>query len=123
MSTPRIKAHEAVPRRAGRVLALIVSTPFAAHSWTHPESRALVLVLGAILLWTLDVLPDFVVALGLIAAWNIAAVGPSAASLSGFASPVCAHDQVRAFSLLYVALSLAGLVVSIPVWRWLGLLA
>src|SRR6267142_6078326 len=40
------------------------------------------------LCWTLDVLPDYVVALGVIVFWNIAAIGPSAASLSGFASPV-----------------------------------
>ena len=40
------------------------------------------------LCWTLDVLPDYVVALGVIVVWNVAAIGPSDASLSGFASPV-----------------------------------
>jgi di/tricarboxylate transporter len=40
------------------------------------------------LCWTLDVLPDYVVALGVIVVWNVAAIGPSAPSLSGFASPV-----------------------------------
>jgi len=40
------------------------------------------------LCWTLDVLPDYVVALGVIVFWNVAAIGPSAPSLSGFASPV-----------------------------------
>ena len=34
-----------------------------------------------------------------------------------------AHDQVRAFSVAYVFLSLCGLLVSIPVWRFLGLLS
>ena len=32
-----------------------------------------------------------------------------------------AHEQVRAFSVVYVLLSLCGLLVSIPVWRLLGL--
>lgn len=32
-----------------------------------------------------------------------------------------AHEQVRAFSAVYVLLSLCGLLVSIPVWRLLGL--
>jgi hypothetical protein len=33
-----------------------------------------------------------------------------------------AHDQVRVFSVAYVLLSLCGLLVSIPLWRLLGLL-
>ena len=33
------------------------------------------------------------------------------------------HEQVRAFSVVYVLLSLCGLLVSIPVWRLLGLLS
>ena len=45
-------------------------------------------MLAAMLCWTLDVLPDYVVALGVIVVWNVAAIGPSAPSLSGFASPV-----------------------------------
>ena len=40
------------------------------------------------LCWTLDVLPDYVVALGVLVVWNVTAIGPSAPSLSGFASPV-----------------------------------
>jgi di/tricarboxylate transporter len=61
---------------------------FAAHFWATPESRGSVLLIAAILCWMLDVLPDYVVALGVIVVWNVAAIGPSAASLSGFASPV-----------------------------------
>lgn len=38
----------------------------------------------AIVLWGLDVLPGFVVGLGLLVAWNLTGVGASAASLSGF---------------------------------------
>jgi di/tricarboxylate transporter len=41
-----------------------------------------------VLCWTLDVLPDYVVALGVLVVWNVTAIGPSAPSLSGFASPV-----------------------------------
>jgi di/tricarboxylate transporter len=61
---------------------------FAAHFWATPETRGSVLLIAAILCWTLDVLPDYVVALGVVVVWNVAAIGPSAPSLSGFASPV-----------------------------------
>ena len=61
---------------------------FAAHFWVTPETRGSVLLIAAILCWTLDVLPDYVVALGVVVVWNVAAIGPSAPSLSGFASPV-----------------------------------
>jgi len=73
---------------AGRLLAMASIAALAAHFWVRPESRGSVLLIGAILCWTLDVLPDYVVALGVIVVWNIFAIGPSAASLSGFASPV-----------------------------------
>ncbi len=62
--------------------------PYAADFWATPESRGSVLLIAAMLCWTLDVLPDYVVALGVIVVWNVAAIGPSAPSLSGFASPV-----------------------------------
>jgi len=62
--------------------------PHAADFWATPESRGSVLLIAAMLCWTLDVLPDYVVALGVIVVWNVAAIGPSAPSLSGFASPV-----------------------------------
>jgi di/tricarboxylate transporter len=61
---------------------------FAAHFWATPETRGSVLLIAAILCWALDVLPDYVVALGVIVVWNVAAIGPSAPSLSGFASPI-----------------------------------
>ncbi len=67
---------------------MISIAPFAAHVWATPQSRGSVLLIAALLCWTLDVLPDYVVALGVIVVWNVAAIGPSAASLSGFASPV-----------------------------------
>ena len=34
-----------------------------------------------------------------------------------------AHEQVRPFSVVYVLLTLSGLLISIPVWRLLGLLS
>ena len=73
---------------AARVLAVIATAAVAAYFWTQPEARGAVLLIGAVLFWTLDVLPDYVVALGVIVVWNVAGIGPSAASLSGFASPV-----------------------------------
>ena len=87
VSLPRI-ADRLSTRHAARLLAVASIAPLVAYFWARPESRGSVLLIGAILCWTLDVLPDYVVALGVIVVWNIAAIGPSAASLSGFASPV-----------------------------------
>jgi len=96
-STPQIAARTApLPRIAdrlsathgARLLAVVSIAPLVAYFWANPESRGSVLLIGAILFWALDVLPDYVVALAVIVVWNIAAIGPSAASLSGFASPV-----------------------------------
>jgi len=84
---PRIGDRlRAVP--AARLLAIVALMPFAAHFWATPEARGAVLLVAAMVCWTLDVVPDYVVALGVIVVWNVAAIGPSAASLSGFASPV-----------------------------------
>lgn len=74
--------------QVARVLALVATAALAAHFWETPESRAPVLMIAATVLWALDVVPDYVVALGVVVVWNIGKVGPSAASLSGFASPV-----------------------------------
>ena len=74
--------------RVARTVAVVGIAAVAAHFWPNPDARGAVLLLGAVLFWTLDVLPDYVVALGVIVVWNVAGIGPSAASLSGFASPV-----------------------------------
>ena len=87
VSLPRI-ADRPSTRHAARLLAVASIAPLVAYFWARPESRGSVLLIGADLCWTLDVLPDYIVALGVIVVWNIAAIGPSAASLSGFASPV-----------------------------------
>jgi divalent anion:Na+ symporter, DASS family len=73
---------------AARLLLVLATAPIAAYFWARPESRGSVLLIAAMLCWTLDVLPDYVVALGVVVVWNVAAIGPSAPSLSGFASPV-----------------------------------
>ncbi len=80
MSSPASKAL--------RLLAVVLNALLAAHFWAHPASPGSVLLIGAVLFWALDVLPDYVVALGPVAVWNLASIGPSAAILSGFASPV-----------------------------------
>ena len=41
-------------------------TPLAADFWATPELRGSLLLIAATLCWTLDVLPDYVVALGVI---------------------------------------------------------
>ena len=97
MSTTRIEARTApLPRIAdrqsamhwARLFAVVSTAPLVAYFWAYPESRGSVLLIGATLFWALDVIPDYAVALGVIVVWNIAAIGPSAASFSGFASPV-----------------------------------
>lgn len=72
---------------AGRLLLAAASVPVAVHFWAVPEARGSVLLIAAMLWWSLDLVPDYVVALGVIVVWNVAAIGPSAPSLSGFASP------------------------------------
>ena len=71
-----------------RVLLVVSAVPIAAHFWSVPDARGPVLLSAATLCWMLDFVPDYVVALGLLVVWNVAAIGPSAQSLSGFASPV-----------------------------------
>lgn len=71
-----------------RLLAAAVIASFGAQFWSAPESRGVLLLIAAMLCWILDVVPDYVVALGVVVVWNVAGIGPSAPSLSGFASPV-----------------------------------
>jgi di/tricarboxylate transporter len=90
MSTTHLATPPAAAGAAplARMLALLPLGPLAAYFWVEPQARGAVLLVGAILFWTLDVLPDYVVALGVIVVWNMAGIGPSGPSLSGFASPV-----------------------------------
>jgi di/tricarboxylate transporter len=84
-------ARAAARPRIATLARLVVAgaaLPVGAHLWATPEWRGAVLLLAAVLCWTLDVVPDYVVALGVLVVWNAAGIGPSAASLSGFASPV-----------------------------------
>jgi hypothetical protein len=41
---------------------------------------------------------------------------------SGSQGRLFGHDQIRGFSIAFMVLSLCGVLVSIPVWRFLGLL-
>jgi len=90
MSTTHLGTPPAAAGAAplARMLALLPLGPLAAYFWVQPQARGAVLLVGAILFWAFDVLPDYVVALGVIVIWNIAGIGPSGPSLSGFASPV-----------------------------------
>ncbi|HKW95479.1 MAG TPA: SLC13 family permease [Methylomirabilota bacterium] len=71
-----------------KLLLAAAIAPVVAHLWATSESRGAILLVAAALCWTLDVVPDHVVALGVIVVWNVAALGPSGPSISGFASPV-----------------------------------
>ncbi len=72
-------------------------------------------------------LHPWVVAFVVLSAANLWSVPYQFASYLAFWSAsdgyLFAHDQVRAFSIAYVLLSLCGLLVSIPVWRMLGFLS
>jgi di/tricarboxylate transporter len=84
-------SHSAAWPRASlalRFLAAAVSASFVAQFWAEPASRGWLLLIAATLCWIADVVPDYVVALGMVVVWNVAGIGPSAASLSGFSSPV-----------------------------------
>jgi hypothetical protein len=77
-----------------RLLAIGAIAPLAAHFWMTPESRGILLLIAALLCWTLDVIPDYVVALGVIVVWNVAGVGPSEiwaarAFFNDWPSPCC----------------------------------
>jgi DASS family divalent anion:Na+ symporter len=69
----------------------------------------------------------WVIAFVVLSAANLWSVPYQFASYLAFWSAsdgyLFAHDQVRTFSVVYVLLSLCGLLVSIPVWRRLGLLS
>ncbi len=71
-------------------------------------------------------LHSWVVAFVVLSAANLWSVPYQFAAYLAFWSAsegyLFAHDQVRAFSVAYVLLSLCGLLVSIPVWRLLGFL-
>jgi DASS family divalent anion:Na+ symporter len=72
-------------------------------------------------------LHPWVVAFVVLSAANLWSVPYQFASYLAFWSAsdgyLFGHDQVRAFSIAYVLLSLCGILVSIPFWRLLGLLS
>lgn len=86
---PRSSATVAARPAAGllRFAGWLALAALATAMWQEPAWRAPLVLGAALLAWALDLLPDFVVGLGLIVAWNVSGAGPAAASLAGFASP------------------------------------
>lgn len=80
---------EAVRRVALAVVVglLTIAWWLPAPVWSTPTWRTGLLLVGAVSAWALAVLPDFVVALGLLTLYNMTHVGAAKVSLSGFASP------------------------------------
>jgi DASS family divalent anion:Na+ symporter len=130
------------PRRRPRAwrlagAALAVAVPVAL--WAVPPPNGLspagwhvcVLLLGAAIAWLFEPVPDFVVALLLVAAWGIAGLAPLALSFSGFASSnwlvalaalALAVAMVRSGLLLRLALRLIRIFPSTHAGNVLALL-
>jgi DASS family divalent anion:Na+ symporter len=122
-------------RLAGAILAVVV--PFAL--WAVPPPNGLgsagwhtgLLLLGAAIAWLFEPVPDFLVALLLVAAWGIAGVAPLTLSFSGFASSnwlvalsalALAVAMVRSGLLLRLALRLIRIFPSTHAGNVLALL-
>src|SRR5262249_28935280 len=69
---------------AGAALGVLFGTPMPGPA---PEGRQmLALLAAAVVLWALDVVPDYVVGLGMMLAWIVLGIVPSEVALSGFTS-------------------------------------
>lgn len=100
-----------VSRNARSIAGVICGVAWllvAAREWSDPSLRAMVLIVSAVAAWALDLLPDYVVALGLVAAWNLTHAGPTAASVSGFVSP--SWFMLVGILVLAAALARSGLL-------------
>lgn len=73
--------------RWGLVPAFALAWWLLTPMWPAPAGHAALLLAAAVAAWALELLPDFVVALTFVAIYNVAGLGPSSVSLSGFASP------------------------------------
>jgi DASS family divalent anion:Na+ symporter len=119
---PPVRRRPFGRRLTGGILAVAVPLVL----WWLPPPTGLspggwhvtVLLLGAALAWLLEPVPDFLVALLLVAAWGITAGIPLALSFSGFVSPnwiismaalALAVAMVRSGLLLRIALRLIGI--------------
>lgn len=73
--------------RAARPLALLGAWLLLVALAPDPMSRAALMIAAAFLAWSLDLVPDFVVALALIVTWHLVEPGAAMRTISGFASP------------------------------------
>jgi DASS family divalent anion:Na+ symporter len=105
-----------LPRRAAparhRFLGGIAAVGVPAVLWIAPPPGGLttagwhtgLIVLGAVLAWLAEPVPDFVAALAMVAAWGVAGLVPLPRALAGFTSP--------SFAIALSALGLAAAMVS-----------
>ena len=105
----RAKARSSWRRRAaGAVAALAVP----AVLWLLPSPggletagwHVLLVLVGAAIAWTLDVVPDFAVAIGMATAWGLLGLAPAAVAFSGFTST----SWLLALGVLAIAAAMAS---------------
>jgi DASS family divalent anion:Na+ symporter len=95
-----------------RVVAAAISIGLPAALWLLPPPAGLtatgwhiaVVMVGAAIAWLLEPLPDFAVALAMVAVWGVAGLAPPALALAGFASSA----WIIAVAALGIAAAMAG---------------
>lgn len=105
----RLDAPRAVPSRLRRTLSFAVAIGVPAALWVMPPPGGLtaggwhigLIVVGAVLGWLTEPVPDFVVALAMVTAWGLTGLVPLGRALTGFTS-----------SSYLVALSALGLAAA-----------
>ena len=141
LSMPAMIHHIGVDAQLAEALPAVVDWARGSPMWTLTLLFVIVTAVRVVLsewvaipLMTATLTPiapavglhPWVIAFVVLSAANLWSVPYQFASYLAFWSTsdgyLFAHDQVRAFSVVYVLLSLGGLLVSIPVWRLLGLL-
>ena len=113
-SRPTAAASRAKTNTDWRRRALGTAAAFAVPAllWALPPPEGLgaegwhvlLVLVGASIAWTLDVVPDFAVAVGLAAAWGLLGLAPAAVAFSGFTST----SWLLALGVLAVAAAMAG---------------
>lgn len=111
---PHAAGSRSKARSTGRRRAIGTAAAFAVPAllWSLPPPQGLgadgwhvLLVLaGASIAWTLDVVPDFAVAVGMAAAWGLFGLAPAAVVFSGFTST----SWLLALGVLSVAAAMAS---------------
>ena len=119
----------AVTRRPARLtagsLAALLLGATVVGAWLVPVPddqrlpwQATIVIVAATIAWALAILPDYVVGLGLLTIYHAAGLGPTAASLSGFASS--GWFLLLGVLTLGVALSRSGLLERFALWLLLA---